>query len=94
MSGSLEKIHSFNTAKRQLKSLVKSRLVTVLTNYVQTALGHFGSIRPEFVIRKRVGLNVNFAVAEYSIAVLAVQSPLRLRHFGNSRARGRSRCHQ
>jgi hypothetical protein len=29
-----------------------------------------------------VGLNVNFAVAEYSIAVLAVQSPLRLSHSG------------
>jgi hypothetical protein len=53
--------------------------MTVRTNGIETALGNFRSVRPEFVIRKRVRLNVNFAVGEYSIAVLAVQSPLGLR---------------
>jgi hypothetical protein len=55
-----------------LKPFVESRLVAVRTNGLETALGNFRSVRPEFVIRKRVRPNVNFAVAEYSIAVLAV----------------------
>jgi hypothetical protein len=63
-----------------LKPFIESRLVAVRTNGLETALGHFRSVRPKFVIRKCVRLNVNFAVREYLIAILAVQSPLRLRH--------------
>jgi hypothetical protein len=50
------------------------------TDRFKPSLGNFRSVRPEFVIRKGVRPNVNFAVGEYSIAVLAVQSPLGLRH--------------
>jgi hypothetical protein len=63
-----------------LKPFIESRLVAVRANGLQTALGHFRSVRAKFVIRKCVRLNVNLAVREYPIAVLAVQSPLRLRH--------------
>ncbi len=63
-----------------MKPFIESRLVAVRTNGLETALGHFRSVRPKFVIRKCVRLNVNFAVREYPIAILAVQSPLRLRH--------------
>jgi len=76
----LAKVHSVDRTKRQLKPFVKAELVTVRTDRFKTPLGNFRSVRPEFVIRKRVRLNVNFAVSEYSIAVLAVQSPLGLRH--------------
>jgi hypothetical protein len=34
------------------------------TNRVETALGNFRSVRPKFVVRKRVRANVTFAVAE------------------------------
>jgi hypothetical protein len=40
-------------------------------------------MRPEFIIRKRVRLRVNFTVGEDSIAVLTIQSPLSLRQFRN-----------
>jgi hypothetical protein len=63
-----------------LKPFVKAGLVTVRTDRFKPSLGNFRSVRPEFVIRKRVRPNVNLAVSEYSIAVLAVQSPLGLRH--------------
>jgi hypothetical protein len=76
----LAKVHSVDWTKRQLKPFVKAGLVTVRTNRFEACLGNFRSVRPEFVIRKRVRPNVNFAVGEYSIAVLAVQSPLGLRH--------------
>jgi hypothetical protein len=76
----LAKVHSVDWTKRQLKPFVKAGLVTVRTDRFEACLGNFRSVRPEFVIRKRVRPNVNFAVGEYSIAVLAVQSPLGLRH--------------
>jgi hypothetical protein len=63
-----------------LKSFVKPRLVTEGTDRGETALGHFRSVWPEFVIRKSARLRVNFAVDEHPVAVLAVQSPLSLRH--------------
>jgi hypothetical protein len=63
-----------------LKPLVKAGLVTVRTDRFKTPLGNFRSVRPQFVIRKRVRPNVNLAVGEYSIAVLAVQTPFGLRH--------------
>ena len=68
---SLGKVQSVGWTKRQLKSFVKSRLVTIRTNRVETALGNFRSVRPKFVVRKGVRANVNFAVAEYSVAILA-----------------------
>jgi hypothetical protein len=76
----LSKVHSVDRTKRQLKPFVKAGLVTVRTDRFKTPLGNFRSVRPKFVIRKRVRPNVNLAVSEYSIAVLAVQSPLGLRH--------------
>jgi hypothetical protein len=76
LNGWLEKEHRFPRSQRQLESFVKSRLVAIRTNCAETTFWNFRSIRPEFVIRKSARLRVNFAVLEYSIAVLAVQSPL------------------
>ena len=50
------------------------------TNGLETALGNFRSVRPQFVIWQGVRPDLNFAVDEYSIAVLIVQRPLSLRH--------------
>ena len=75
----LETVHGFG-AKRQLKSFVPSRLMTMGTNGIQTALGNFRSVGPEVVIRKHARLRFNSTVSEYTIAVLAVQRPLSLRH--------------
>ena len=80
MAKILEEGDGFSRTKRQLKSFVKPRLVAVRTDRGETALGHFRSVWPEFVIGKSVRLRVNFAVGEHPIAILAVQSPLSLRH--------------
>jgi hypothetical protein len=66
------KEYSFSRSKRQLESFVKSRLMAIRTNCAETTFWHFRSVRPQFVIRKSARLRVNFAVAEYSIAILAV----------------------
>ena len=54
--------------------------MTVETNGLETTLRNFRAVRPQFVIWKGVRPDVNFAVSEYSIAILTVQSPLRLGH--------------
>lgn len=46
-----------------------------------TSLGNLGPVRPKRIVKKKIGLWLNSAVAKYSIAVLAVQSPLG--HFGD-----------
>jgi hypothetical protein len=51
--------------------------VAMRTGCSRTALGNLGSVRPKRIVKKSVRLRFNFTVAEYSIAVLAVQSPLR-----------------
>ena len=63
-----------------MESFVESRLVTIRAAGAETAFGNFRSVRPEFVVRKRVRLRINVAVGEDSIAVLTIQGPLSLRH--------------
>jgi hypothetical protein len=72
----LEKMYSFSRSQRQSESFVKSRLVAIRTNCAETTFWHFRSIRPKFIKGKCVRLDVYFAMLEYPIAVLAVQSPL------------------
>jgi hypothetical protein len=76
----LVNVYSVGRTQCQLKSFVESRLVTIRADGAKTALGHFRSIWPEFVVRKCVRPDVNIAVSEYSIAILTVQGPLRLGH--------------
>jgi hypothetical protein len=61
----------------QLKSLVGARLLAVRTIHNCAVFGNFRSVRPKRIVKKSVGLRFNLTVAEYSIAVLAVQNPLR-----------------
>jgi hypothetical protein len=50
--------------------------VAIRANCAETTFWHFRSIRPKFIKGKCVRLDVYFAMLEYPIAVLAVQSPL------------------
>jgi hypothetical protein len=70
----------FGQTKHQLKSFVTPRLLAIRTDGAETALGNFRSVWPEFIIRKRMRLRVNFTVGEDSVAVLTIESPLSLRH--------------
>jgi hypothetical protein len=76
----LVNVNGVGRTKRQLESFVAPRLLTIRAPGAETAFGNFRSIWPKFVIRKSVRLRINVAVSEDSIAVLAVQSPLSLRH--------------
>jgi hypothetical protein len=69
-SGLFRRVH-------ELKALIGGRLVAMRTGCGRTALGNLRSVRPKRIVKKSVGLRFNFNMAEYSIAVPAVQSPLR-----------------
>ena len=66
---------------RKLKALIGGRLLAMRTGCGRTALGNFRSVRPKRIVKKSVGLRFNLTVAECSIAVRAVQSPVRHRNF-------------
>ena len=61
----------------ELKAPIGGRFLAMRAGYRRTALRNLRSVRPKRIVKKIVGLRFNFTVAEYSIAVVAVQSPLR-----------------
>src|ERR1700719_3171536 len=73
-SGLFRRVH-------KLKALIGGRLVAMRTGCGRTALGNLRSVRPKGIVKKSVGLRFNLTMAECSIAVRAIQSPVRHRNF-------------